>query len=306
MTDTIPQDTAQRLYLAMLAGNAPESSFLELRAPRVAQEWFPVRDTAPLMRRIVEIGADHDVYVGVQPRARRGGGLDAIDQCWTLHADLDTEEAVEALERFRPAPAVVVLSGSEDHRHAYWPLRRPLTPAQARQANRRLAHALGADMAATDAARILRPPDTLNHKHARPRPVRCILLEAVGYTAAEVVGRLPDPPVGRPAAVPRPSTALLDASDPLRAIPATEYVPALLGVELPRDGKVCCPFHDDRTPSLHVYDGGSGWYCFGCERGGSIIDLGAEIYSVEPRGSGFHTIRRRLAADLLGAIGEAA
>lgn len=85
-------------------------------------------------------------------------------------------------------------------------------------------------------------------------------------------------------------------------IPATTYVPLLTGREIGREGKVRCPFHGDgeeRTPSLHCYDDDGGWFCFGCERGGSIIDLGAELYSIEPRGTGFHEIRRRLAADLL-------
>lgn len=37
--------------------------------------------------------------------------------------------------------------------------------------------------------------------------------------------------------------------------------------------KICCPFHQESTPSLHVYDDGS-WHCFGaCQRGGDVIDF---------------------------------
>jgi DNA primase len=36
--------------------------------------------------------------------------------------------------------------------------------------------------------------------------------------------------------------------------------------------KVCCPFHEDRSPSLHVYDDG-GWKCFGCGKHGDVIDF---------------------------------
>lgn len=37
-----------------------------------------------------------------------------------------------------------------------------------------------------------------------------------------------------------------------------------------------CPLgiHDDSTPSFTIYPGDAGWYCFGCNQGGSVIDLG--------------------------------
>jgi hypothetical protein len=41
--------------------------------------------------------------------------------------------------------------------------------------------------------------------------------------------------------------------------------------EIPRDRKVRCQFHEDRTASLHVYD--NGWHCYGCDEGGDAIDL---------------------------------
>ena len=41
--------------------------------------------------------------------------------------------------------------------------------------------------------------------------------------------------------------------------------------------------------------------CFAGCGGGSIIDLGALLYGIEPRGRGFTDIRKRLAKDLLAA-----
>ena len=41
----------------------------------------------------------------------------------------------------------------------------------------------------------------------------------------------------------------------------------------PKRGYICCPFHGEKTPSLRVYKGTGGWHCFGCERGGSVIDF---------------------------------
>jgi len=68
--------------------------------------------------------------------------------------------------------------------------------------------------------------------------------------------------------------------DPLLAISPEEYVRRLLGVDVPRDRKVRCPFHEDRHASLHVYETAErGWYCFGaCRRGGTIYDLAAPLY----------------------------
>lgn len=42
-------------------------------------------------------------------------------------------------------------------------------------------------------------------------------------------------------------------------------------VEINADEKACCPFHDDSTPSMKVYE--NGFYCFGCDEGGDVIDF---------------------------------
>ena len=50
-----------------------------------------------------------------------------------------------------------------------------------------------------------------------------------------------------------------------------------------RAGFIKCPFHaGDRTASLKVYPGGRGWHCFGCHKGGSVIDFTAELFSLDP------------------------
>lgn len=325
LEDAITDPVVIGLYLAMLAGR-DRSGYFELRckaARGMRQEWFSLEDRPAAAARIVELGTSTDVYVGVLPRHERAGGSDALGQAWALFVDLDdAEQGAAALAGFDPWPHVVIRSGRG--LHAYWSLREPLDARHVRQANRRLAHHLGADMNATDAARILRPPGTLNHKYAPPRRVECVRLDlGPAFTAQEVVGALPDPPAPAPD---RTLTRLRARraggafGDPLDAIPAAEYVPLLLGRELGRDGKVTCPFHgggQERTPSLHVYGEERGWACFSCppapwQRGGAdhlggrIIDLGAMLYGLEPRGRGYHEIRRRLAADLLGATEEAA
>lgn len=46
-----------------------------------------------------------------------------------------------------------------------------------------------------------------------------------------------------------------------------------------RGGFLPCPFHTgDREPSLKIYPGDRGWHCFGCGRGGSVIDFVMELF----------------------------
>ncbi len=44
-----------------------------------------------------------------------------------------------------------------------------------------------------------------------------------------------------------------------------------LGIEIDRKDFICCPFHNEKTPSFKVYD--YSFYCFGCGVGGDIIDF---------------------------------
>ncbi len=270
----------------------------------MGQLWHPVEERRTLPSILERLGRRSDAFVGVAPRRRREGCRDAVENVHALWADCDGPEALSPLRRFRPPAPLVVRSGSPDCIHALWPLWPPASPDEAELANRRLAHALGADMAATDAARILRPPGTFNHKSDPPAPVEVKHLEAVVYTLEEVVGHLPDPPGREQRTAPR---TLDPGDDPLLSIPPPVYIEALSGREVGRDGKARCPFHEDRTPSLHAYPHAEqGWTCFADCGGGTIIDFGALLYGLEPRGRGYHEIRERLERELLGALRAAA
>ena len=50
-------------------------------------------------------------------------------------------------------------------------------------------------------------------------------------------------------------------------------VAARLGFEPNRAGYIRCPLHGDSDPSLKLYDDDRGWYCFGCQKGGDVIDF---------------------------------
>lgn len=55
------------------------------------------------------------------------------------------------------------------------------------------------------------------------------------------------------------------------------------GFEPDRQGKIRCPFHADEHPSLQLYKGSRGWWCYVCDRGGSVIDFVAGLFSISPR-----------------------
>ena len=43
------------------------------------------------------------------------------------------------------------------------------------------------------------------------------------------------------------------------------------GLQVNRNGMTCCPFHDDRHPSMKLNE--RYFYCFGCGATGDVIDL---------------------------------
>ena len=190
----IPNDVALKMQLACIAGNEPESSFLEIRPldPTGRQRFVPVRELDSAVAIVSKLAPHHQVYVGAAPRVRESGRADAVERAWCLWADCDSPGSVERLRAFRPLPSIVNRSGSGENMHAWWQLREPLSPEHAVRANRRLALALGADRAATDAARVMRPTGSLNHKTRPPRRVECVYLEPDSFTVSDVVQGLPD------------------------------------------------------------------------------------------------------------------
>ena len=86
----------------------------------------------------------------------------------------------------------------------------------------------------------------------------------------------------------------------------------IAGVSPNRAGKIHCPFHEDRTPSLQLYDDGT-WYCYGsCQAGGSIFDFATRAWLTgQPRDGRlrsrkFLQVRQRLAEIFLGERAEGA
>ena len=50
------------------------------------------------------------------------------------------------------------------------------------------------------------------------------------------------------------------------------------GLQVNRNGMTCCPFHDDRHPSMKLNE--RYFYCFGCGATGDVIDLVARLFDL--------------------------
>ena len=55
----------------------------------------------------------------------------------------------------------------------------------------------------------------------------------------------------------------------------------MYGIAVGRSGMACCPFHDDRHPSMKLNE--DYFYCFGCGATGDVIDFTARLYDLAPK-----------------------
>ena len=62
------------------------------------------------------------------------------------------------------------------------------------------------------------------------------------------------------------------------------------GLKVNRSGMTCCPFHNDRHPSLKLNE--DYFFCFGCGAKGDVIDLVAKLFNLSN-----HEAVQKLAAD---------
>lgn len=181
-------------YFTLLYAGIPEEKFFEIRAlppsrGRAINCFFPV--SAKGFQRGLEfclrMRGDYNLYAGVLPRDTESGNDTDVSASGWLWADIDRGDASHAdvltlFEKAKslPKPRLVVDTGSGGG-HLYWRLSEPLslaTPEEQqtfRSLGKRLAQFIGsangahADVCVVNPSRILRIPDTFNHKHAPPK-----------------------------------------------------------------------------------------------------------------------------------------
>jgi primase-like protein len=177
---------------AIAAGKPPRHGFFTL-------------DDESGLARFINVHRDDNVFFGVATRSDASSG--ALANCRSLtvlFVDLDFKQIPEAEARQRLAgcpfpPSAIIRSGGG--LHVYWLLREPLDLRDeqnrilAGSLLRRLATFLGADLLAAEPARVMRVPDTLNHKYSPSREVTIELLEPDRrYDASEFDALLPPEP----------------------------------------------------------------------------------------------------------------
>lgn len=64
----------------------------------------------------------------------------------------------------------------------------------------------------------------------------------------------------------------------IKAAITVKQTAALYGLPVTPNGMVCCPFHEDHTPSMKLND--TYYYCFGCGATGDVIDLTARLFDL--------------------------
>lgn len=65
-----------------------------------------------------------------------------------------------------------------------------------------------------------------------------------------------------------------------------------VGLRTNKAGFIRCPFHGEKTASLKIYRDGRGWCCFGCHKGGDVINFAQLWYKAD-----FKTTLRQIDAD---------
>ena len=65
----------------------------------------------------------------------------------------------------------------------------------------------------------------------------------------------------------------------VKAAVTTRQAAEAYGLKVTRNGMTCCPFHNDRHPSMKVDER---YYCFGCHETGDVIDLTAKLFGLPP------------------------
>lgn len=122
---------------------------------------------------------DKNIYVGMMTRTRKRGKLQDTGKTRVLWLDFDDVESLIEVEfkldmKGLPQPSMIVDSGHGYH--IYYVLDEP-AGREVEPVIKEMAYTLGADSKATDLARIMRVPNTMNVKNPN-KPVKCQVISS--------------------------------------------------------------------------------------------------------------------------------
>ncbi len=75
----------------------------------------------------------------------------------------------------------------------------------------------------------------------------------------------------------------------IKAAVTTRQAAEYYGLKVSRNGMICCPFQQDKHPSMKVDER---YYCFGCRQTGDVIDFVSRLFGLTP-----YQAARKLAED---------
>lgn len=73
---------------------------------------------------------------------------------------------------------------------------------------------------------------------------------------------------------------MIDLASQIKSLVTIREVAEHYGFHPDRAGYICCPFHQEKTASMKLYDGQGGFHCFGCGAGGSAIDFVMRLFDI--------------------------
>ncbi len=171
------------------------TGFIEIRPIPGRRVFFKIDDFSGIAEHCKR-NTHVNLFFGVATRDGQAGKKQNIVHVPTVWCDVDfkttsKEICREKMARFPFRPSVVVCSGGGVH--LYWTLREPAEKSEIgmiENVNKRIAHAMGGDPNAVDAARVLRVPGTINHKY--PRLVRVHRFNPFQYILEDFIDILPE------------------------------------------------------------------------------------------------------------------
>ena len=138
-----------------------------------------------------------NLFFGVATRDGVGGKKENIINIPTVWCDFDFKVTsknilTEKLSNFPYKPSIIILTGGGVH--LYWRLVEATGKDEipiVEDVNRRIANELSGDLNSVDAARILRIPNTINHKY--PARVKVLKINQFAYELDDFINILPKP-----------------------------------------------------------------------------------------------------------------
>lgn len=164
----IPQPNELREFIEFLFEGLEGYMYIVAKVPDDPENWDQVFLEYPsqvdvAIQNINKVSKTHEVYMAPSLFKIKSGKKEHVKYTQVLWCDFDGNTP----ESFDIPPSMIVRSSEPGHEHIYWKLDVPLNDVQTiEDYNRRLCYRFGADLSGWDAAQVLRPPYTVNHKRA--------------------------------------------------------------------------------------------------------------------------------------------